>query len=429
MLPRQKLKQIVFLAGLLGAALFMLYEATKLDFIVRDTMGPGLYPALVLGALALSTFAALVGVLVRREIFVLSPFVEGLLHDTILRGVARAAARPLGSPLRVVARNGAGVFSAAWSGARASDGATLTVVSSETPDLTPAQAAAWSSSRFAPIARLYFDPDVLLGRAGIDLNALTAHGGSARIAFAAGAAASVLIIDWLARCLGGPVGDSVEDRYDVDAKALLARLGRGELDAAVMPISEAREALAAGTMTALVIFADEHDAGAFGPPASRVGAPLVSGAWAGLAMPPRAAAGRAEALQHAIAQGLADYRRSGGGEDDVAWSIESPERFQSFLVDIARGSDTAVAMPIGRVAGLLTAVAGTLGFFWLMQLLGFPLAAFVFLASVMLLLEPEADRIALLRIAAVSAVVAIGLHQLFWRVFYVVFPDGLLFGT
>lgn len=429
MLPRQELKQVAFLAGLLIVASFMLFEATKLDFIVRDTIGPGFYPSLVLGALALSTLAALLGVLVRRDIFVLSPFVGGLLHDTILRGVARAASRRLGSVVRVVERNGAGVFSAAWSGARAGDGATLTVISSETPDLTSAQAAAWSRAHFVPIARLFFDPDTLVARAGTDLDGLAAHGGNPRIGYAAEAATSAPIAGWLARRIGGPHAGSQGDLYAIDAESLLARLSGGELDAAVMPLSMAREALAADRLRALVIFADEEDAGAFGPPAGSVGKPLISGAWAGLAMPPRAAAaGRADALQRALADGLADFRRGGGGEDDVAWSVESPERFERFLAAIARASDATVVLPIGRLAGLLTAVAGTLGFFWLMQLLGFPLAAFLFMASVMLLLEPERDRIAMLRIVSVSALVAIGLHQLFWRVFYVVFPDGLVFG-
>jgi tripartite-type tricarboxylate transporter receptor subunit TctC len=428
MLPRQELKQVAFLTALLIIASFMLYEATKLDFIVRDTIGPGFYPSLVLGALALSTLAALLGVLVRREIFVLSPFISGLLHDTILRGVARAASRRLGSVVRVVERNGAGVFSAAWAGARAGDGTTLTVISSETPDLTSAQAAAWSRAHFAPIARLFFDPDTLVARAGTDLGGLAARDGDPRSGYAAEAATSAPIAGWLARHIGGPRAGSPDELYAIDTESLLARLRGGELDAAVMPLSEAREALTAGTLTALVVFADEEDAGGLGPAAGSVGEPLIAGAWAGLAMPPRAAAAsRADALRRAMADGLADFRRGGGGEDDVAWSVASPERFERFLCDIARASDARVSLPIGRLAGLLTAVAGTLGFFWLMQLLGFPLTAFLFMVSVMLLLEPERNRTAMLRIVAVSALVAIGLHQLFWRVFYVVFPDGLVF--
>jgi hypothetical protein len=276
---------------------------------------------------------------------------------------------------------------------------------------------------------LFFDPDTLVARTGTDLDGLAARGGNPQIGYAAEAASSAPIAGWLTRQIGGLRARSAGDLYAIDAESLLARLRRGELDAAVIPLSEAREALAAGTLTTLVIFADEADAGAFGPSAGSVGEPLISGAWAGLAMPPRAAAAdRADALQRALADGLADFRRGGGGEDDVAWSIEPPERFERFLAAIARASDTTVVLPIGRLAGLLTAVAGTLGFFWLMQLLGFPLAAFLFMASVMLLLEPERDRIAMLRIVSVSALVAIGLHQLFWRVFYVVFPDGLVFG-
>lgn len=423
---RQKLKQIVFLAALLGASLFMLYQATRLDFFVRESIGPGFYPAMVLGILTICSLVALIAVIVRREIVVLSPFVEGLQHDTMLRGMARSAARPLGSEVRVIACNGAGVFSAAWSGMHARDGATLTVISSETPDLTSAQAAAWSSARFAPIARLFFDPDVLLGAEGCDLDALAARG--ARIAFSATPGASGSVHAWLAGRLGRPLHTILNAAHDIDASALLAILGRGELDAAVMPLSEAREALATGPLVALVVFADERDAGAFGPAASRVGEPLIAGAWAGLAIPPQAEAGRAEALQRAMAEGLADYRRS-GGEDDPNWSVEPPARLRAFLADMARASDAAVTLPTGRLAGLLLAVAGTLGFFWLMELLGFPLAAFLFLSLVMLLLEPALDRIAVLRIATVSAVVTVGLHQLFWRVFYVVFPDGLLFGS
>lgn len=425
--PRQKLKQIVFLAVLLAVSLFMLHQASRLDFFVRESIGPGFYPAMVLGLLALCTLAALIGVIVRREIYLLSPFIEGLHDDTVLRGIARGAARPLGSAVRIIPCNGAGVFSAAWSGSRAGDGATLTVISSETPDLSAAQAAAWSSARFAPVARLYFDPEVLVGTADGDLDALAVRGAQARLAFAGAPGTLASVHAWLRDRLECDPDVIANAAHDLDASVLLAMLGRAELDAVVMPLSEARDALASGSLKALVVFADEQDAAGFGPPAGQVGAPLLAGAWAGLAIPPRAEGGRAGVLQRAMAEGLADYR-DGGGEDDAKWSVEPPERLRAFLSDMARASDGAVSMPLGRLAGLLLAVAGTLGFFWVMELLGFPLTAFLFLCAVMMLIEPALDRVGLLRIVVVSAIVSIGLHQLFWRVFYVVFPDGLLFG-
>ncbi|MFN4087837.1 MAG: hypothetical protein ACK4QW_02185 [Alphaproteobacteria bacterium] len=424
-MPGEKAKQVAFLGVLLAATLFMLSEAWKLDFFVRDSIGPGFYPALVLAALGLSTLAALIGALVRREIVLLSPFTEGLRHDTILRGLAREAAGPLGRGVRVVARNGAGVFSAAWSGARAGDGATLTVASSETPDLTPAEAAHWSGTHFEPVARLFFDPDVAVGRAGTSFDRLTAHGTRPRIGFAGDASASVA--GWLSDRLASPIDGS----FGADAEALIAEVGAGALDAAVLPLGEVREALADDSLVALAVFAEaEDEAAGFGPLAADIGPPLVSGAWAGIAAPGAAVIGRAHDLHRAFAEALAAYRRDGRAEeDDQAWSVETPDRFRSFLAAMAQSAGSAqVAMPVGRLAGLLVAITGTVGFFWLMELLGFPLAAFCFLVVLMFLLEPQLNRLAAARIVTVSAAVSIGLHQLFWRVFYVVFPDGLLFG-
>ena len=425
-LTRDKTKQVLFFGVLLAVTLLLLVKAWQLPFMIRGTIGPGFYPAMVLIALGLAVLVALVELVRRREIVLMSPFSEGLRNDTILRGLAEDASDPLGYGVRIVPRNGAGVFSALHTGLRATDGGTVTVASSDTPDLTPAQTAAWVSSRFRPVAGLLFDPDVLVTQPGGTLNRLAASGAAPRIGFIHTDAVAAPIVEWLTR----RIGRAPEVEWQVEAGVVPARLAAGTLSAAVLPASEVRGAVEDRTIAAVVVFGpDDEETRRIGMPAVADGAPLISGAWAGLALPP-AAAGIGPRLHRAFADALARRRRRDRSEeDDRAWRVTEPGAFADLLSAIAAGGNaTAVQLPRGRLTGLLATIAATLGFFWIMEALGFPLAAFLFLAGLMLLLEPRLDRSVLIRIGLVSAGLSIALHQLFWRVFYVVFPDGFLFG-
>lgn len=421
---KDRCKQLAFFGALLGVTLFLLAEAWKLEFTVRGTIGPGFYPAVVLIGLSILVIVALVELARRRELVLLSPFTEGLRNDSVLRSLAAAAARPLGMSVRVVPRNGAGEFSALRSGARSTDGATVTVVSSETPDLTPAESAAWTVPRYRPVARLFFDPDVLVARPGASAAVADRP---ARIGFIDGGDPSPAMRDWLAKHFGAP--PAITEGLEVEA--LHHKVVEGSLDAGVLPLRDAGPVIDSGDVAAVVVFgAVPEDTAGLAPLADETGTPLVSGAWAGLALPAVAPADAVDPVNRAFETALAERRRSAAQEaDDRGWSITSPARFGAFLEAIRTRGGTAVAFPTGRLAGLLTTIAATLVFFWVMEFVGFPLAAFLFLAGLMLLLEPRLDRRILIRIPIVAAALALGLYQVFWRIFYVVFPDGLLFGS
>lgn len=441
--------EVAFLAATVGVALFLLGQALGLPLFIRGSLGPGLYPALVLAAVTLVALVLLVRTLATREIRIYSPFLEGLQHDRAVRALAAAAGASLGAPVRVLARTGSGRFSALEIARRApADGSAIGLVTSETADLPNLEAAAFALDNFVPVVRLWFEPDAIVVRADApwaDLAGLFANQRPRplRIGFLHGERGAAPIRAWLARHGAGPV-DAV---HVDDAAGLLRALGEGRLDAAVAAVAEVDDALAAGGLRCLAALSDEPVRARAGAPATsrQQGFPLASGRWGGLMLPRGSGAeGGAlgpERLYRAFADASlrVDAPRSGDdghadAEERPRWSVLPPAEFAGFLGAMrnhARAFDPGGGRPAlarGKVEGLVVAVAGIFLFAPLMGVLGFPLAAAVFLAGLMLLLWSRLDARGLATIAGVAIGVALGLDHLFRKVFYVVFPSGVIWG-
>ncbi len=437
---KAKAAEVAFYAVLVLAAAFMLWQALKLDLVVRGAIGPGLYPALVLGALLAGSIVLLVQAATSREVRLLSPFLEGLQHDMMLRRLAGAADGLLGTSVRVVANTGSGWFSALHAGRRAPpDGETVVVVTSETPDLRGPAAAAFCLDQLDPIVRLWFDPDVVVARADApwsDLPGLFGDCGrdSVRIGFVHGPEEAESILRWIVL----HHGRQVTPAYHSEAKVLLRHLRDGQLDVAVLSLAEAEGDLGRGVLRSVAVLASEATGG--GTPlttAAAQGYPMVSGRWAGLAVPRgrgTAPARAVERLHAAFSQAFLRLRTSGGIEEGEAWSVAPPAAFTGFLAGLRAqwaslsGGTVNPAMPRGKVVGLAAAVFGVLFFPQIMDLMGFPLAVFLFLSILMALLWPSVEARAGLTIVPVAVGVSLVLYLLFADLFYVVFPTGSLWG-
>ncbi|BBK41150.1 hypothetical protein STVA_11700 [Allostella vacuolata] len=431
---KSKVAEVAFYALLAASAAGLLVLALRMDLVVRDAIGPGLYPALVLAALLVLVLVVLAGTVTRRDIRLLSPFPEGLWHDTMLRRAAAGAGRALGQRVQVVANTGVGWFSAVHAGRRApADGQTMVVVTSETADLAGAEAAAFARQQLVPIGRLWFDPDALVVRENApwrDLDALFASPEPLRIGVAGTAAAAAPITAWI----GDHRSAAVEVVTEPEAPTVLRALAEGRIDLAIVGRSDMGDGAAAiGARHGFRILAmldeaqggagEPGDNGAAGATAADQGFAFVSGRWAGLAMPAGSPAAAVARVQTAF----------GGGEPGGdSWRAAPTEAFAAFLAGLDRqwrtaaGRDGQVRLPRGKVAGFAVALLGVPLFPWAMDLVGFPVAAFLFLAASMGLLWPSPSVRAAGLIVPVAALVTAALYLLFGDLFYVVFPVGLL---
>lgn len=440
MLPRGRLTEFTFYLIVLGFTAFLLWHSLDLALVIRGTVGPGLYPTLALGLLLIVTLVLIIRTLLAREVRVLSPFIEGLENDFLLRRVSRATGRLLGIDCRVVSRTGTGVFSVFHAARRApADGSCLIAVSSETADLPDVEAAAFAQAHFEPVARLYFDPHVLIVRADAPWTNVPEFFAARpdepmRIGFALHAELPAIAVDGIA----AQAAFSIHPHYDEDVERMIDGLRAGTLDGIVATYAATREDRAAGDLRALGAMGEPGDVDGI-PTFADQGFPILSGNWAGIFLPQPDSGAHENVSVADLHDGIVRGFEAEVSEDErrtqaERWRITEPSIFAGFLDRLVeqrrrmRGTSEIPALERGKVIGLVLAVLGLLVFPELMQQLGFPITAFLFLAGLMAILWPRLDIAALAQIVLAAAIVAYGLYYIFWNIFYVVFPRGELTG-
>jgi tripartite-type tricarboxylate transporter receptor subunit TctC len=314
----------------------------------------------------------------------------------------------------------------------------LVVLTSDTPDLPGWHAASFALAHFEPLVRLYFDPDVLLVRpdaSWMDLAALR-KAGPLRVGLVHHPIYSSSLLEWLT----GQLGLELQPVFDEDPMAIWRQLHDGTLDAVVLGLGDTRDELAAGRLRGLAVASDEPvTAPVLLPTFAEQGHPLVSGRWAGVLVPKAIDATTRKRLEQDLLDGLPLALREPEAQSlmsglEAEWHVRPAKAFRAFLNFIEDNQrqitpESGVPeLPPGKFVGLVVTIVGVLLFPALMQLVGFPLGAFVFLAGLMALLWPRLEWRALLQILPVALVLAIGLNWVFWHVFYVVFPEGFFTG-
>lgn len=439
MMQRGRRAEPLLYIGTLIFTAFMLWSASHLKFYMHGMMGPGLYPTIVLVLLAVVSVILLLQRLNLKEVRIIAPFLDGLERDALLRHLCGVLSRQWGQPIRVMNKTGVGRFSAAHAGRHApADGRTLVVLTSDTPDRPGLVAAAFALEHYEPLVRLYFDPDVLLVRPEAAWNRLSDLPGSGplQVGFAHHPAYSATLRQWLASHL------ALEMRpvFEEDPKSVLRQLEAGGLDMAVLGLGDVEEALDAARVRALAVASDEPVSNpAVLPTFADQGHALVSGNWAGVLIPKAVAPATRMGLERDLVGGLPLALREPAAQSLMAglaanWQIRPAEEFRAFLARVDAGRSevepaaTSLKSTHDKSFGLWVTIAAVLLFPPLMQLIGFPLGAFVFLMGLMALLWPRLNLRVLLLILPVSLVLSVGLYWLFWHVFYVVFPTGVLTG-
>lgn len=431
---RGKVLELSFYTIVFLLAAWLASLALRMPLFAEGVLGPGVYPLAALAGVLLSTLILFVQSLRAREVRLFSHYLEGIGNDVRLRAMAAAMAARLGRRIRVVTKNGVGVFSAMYRGLREPpDGRTLTVVTSETYDLPDGLAARFCLDRLTPVCRLYFDPDTLVVGADApwrEVDDLLAERNPVRLGIAEHPEAVHPLGDWLRA-----QGLDIRTVCDEESQMLLARLHRGELDAAEVGLSQAVAEAREGRLRCLGVTADTRSPLAPDVPTfAERGRPFVSGKWAGLALPGGASPELVERWAHACREALRRPAPQAAPEaEEIGWSCLGPAEFTDFLRAQSAELPPALrevpaVLPRGKLVGLVVAILAMAAFPAAMSALGFALTAGLFLFVLMSLLWPTFECKAWTIILPVSGGVAFGLYALFWHLFHVRFPEGSLTG-
>ncbi len=419
----------------------MLWMVFQLKFTVHDQIGPAAYPFVFLVILLIISVILLVQALTSDYMQIFSPFLQGLNEDQLIRKVADVLSKRLGRPIRVKTYTGIGRFSAMWKGINASaDGKTLMIVSSDTNEIPNLYASDYVLEKTEPLARLFFSPDGLI--VGKDsefkdyesfFSRLQSGKDRIRIGITHHPAVDYSVENWL----NADVGHSFEAIPSEDYIDLKQKLFEGKVDALICNMGDAADDVSEdNAMKLLAVFSDVPIRGfAEVPTVSWKGASLVSGKWAGLALPKGVSKQRYDELHTGLSdifenpQSLSVLAKEG-----VCLDYLNRQDFMQFLnvqkETLESINHGAVENDIesGKIVGLVLAVTLTFLFAFVMHWIGFPLTAVFFLLVLITSLWSKINKKAMAIIAGISVGVSMAIYFVFWQIFYVVFPDPTLFG-
>lgn len=428
--------ELVFLGIVWAVTAALLWHGMSLQLWRDGTIGPGAYPVFALAGLLVLTTILIAKAIAVRELRLYSPFQAGLQDDIRLRQLADIMGARLGTRIQVITKDGEGRFSALWTGVR---GNALAIVSSDMTSLPNFHAAAFCDGRMEPVGGLFFDPDVLVVRPGSlwqHPGDLLNKGQAVRLGFGH----HIDIDHAVGRWLASAQGLSFRPAHSDDIPALIGAVNAGDIDAAILSFSQARQAIATGQVRCIGLLSEPGDH----PPEVREtptfldhGASVVSGHWAALMVPAGMSATKRNALSAAFSDAAAELPPT--NETDMSarpWRFLSQEKMKGIIEmqqrcfeQVAPSAGRPDRLPAGKIVGLVVAVAGLAVFPVAMMQLGFALSAFLYVASLTLLLWPKLTPTKAVLSVAVAAFLSIGTYLLFTKVFSVVLPtSGLLEG-
>lgn len=432
--------ELVFLGIVWAVSAVLLWHGMSLQLWRDGTIGPGAYPVFALAGLLALTTILIAKALAVRELRLYSPFQAGLQDDLRLRQLAEIMGARLGTRIQVVTKDGEGRFSALWKGVRSGTaGDVLAVVSSDMTSLPNFHAAAFCQGRLEPVGGLFFDPDVLVVRPGSQWQHpgdLWNKGQTVRLGFGH----HIDIDHAVGRWLAAAQGLSFRPVHSDDIPSLIGAINAGDIDAAVLGYSQARQAIATGQVRCIGILSapgmqpsEAEDVPTF----FEHGASVVSGHWAALMVPVGMSAAKKTALSAVFAEAAAELPPADGTDMSARpWRCLPDEEMRG-IIEIQQGCYARFGpaegipdrLPAGKIVGLVVAVAGLAVFPVAMMQLGFVLSAFLYVASLTLLLWPKLTPAKAVLSVAVAAFFSIGTYLLFTKVFSVVLPtSGLLEG-
>ena len=428
----------MLLSGLTVAmAVFMVFELVEMRGSVAGTIGPGVYPAIVLGLVIVSGLFVFLKSLSTVRLRLILPFSSGGLQGLMIAKLPGILARGFEDRVQVKAAVGQGFFSARHLAAKAKpDGATFAVISGEQPSPSCFYNASLNLKEYEPAALLAFDPYVFVARAGGDEDfaaGLAPDGFLKRLsAGAVGFSFQEQVAEFLVRSLSHRTRIEFEPVFPASTKIMLQSLESGGMSLGLCPMSDlinnkefgkACRLLAVGGPERLP---DHPEA----PTLQELGVDIVWGVWMGLALPAGTPPETTQKVWSLISveetmQALRDDIRHNGGVDH----IRGADEFRRLLEEQSRvGLETEAnrgAEQYTKTASLAK-VAATVAFFASFLILapftGFLPSSMAFLATLSILLWPSNRKRALPLLLAVSVGVSLGIYWIFSQVFSVVFP-------
>ncbi|MBU0726645.1 MAG: tripartite tricarboxylate transporter TctB family protein [Alphaproteobacteria bacterium] len=432
--------ELIFLAVVWAVTAALLWHGMSLQLWRDGTIGPGAYPVFALAGLLGLTTVLIGKALALRELRLYSPFQAGLQDDLRLRELADRMQSRLGVRIQVITQDGEGRFSALWKGIRAGTaGNALAVVSSDMTSLPNFHTAAFCQGRLEPVGGLFFDPDVLIVRPASEWQHpgdLWHKGTMVRLGFGH----HVDIDHAIGRWLAAAHGLSFQPVYSDDIPALIGAIDAGEIDAAILSYSRARQAIATGQVRCIGILTEP---GMQPPEAAEIptftdhGASVVSGHWAALMAPTGMPAEKKATLSAAFIDAAAELPPADKTDMSARlWRFPSHQEMTGIIEaqqlcyeGVGPRERIPDRLPAGKIVGLVVAIVGLAIFPIAMMQLGFVLSAFLYVASLTLLLWPRLTPAKAALSVAVAAFLSVGTYLLFSKVFSVALPtSGLLEG-
>jgi tripartite-type tricarboxylate transporter receptor subunit TctC len=421
---------VVGVAMALGV--FLLQYGFRYKFMVRKTLGPGVFPMACLALLLIASVLILIKAFRQPRYRMISPFPAGAVNNTLVKKVADQLSRALHQPVQVLIKPGEGFFSALHCGAKAKpDGNTLTVLTGERPSRPNFLAAAKTMMRFEAVMGLLFDPDLfILSQESVQeqLDRALEELPKKKIGFTYSPQEPYLLREVLSIRSGQPI----QGVFLEDTRQMLAAFERGEIDCGFCSLNEWRGLAGpdAPCLPAAVLALERMESVPDVPTLRELGLNVVSGRWMGLGCPKGTSAKRIESL-HAVLSDPANLSsiRKEIKEKGLVPHILAPQTFRRMLenqasavkeVYASANDETDDRTSLYRV---LSGVAFFLGFIGVMPYIGYLPAAFLFLLGLSLILWPLKIRIkAVLLALAVSLLLSLGGYLLFSTAFNVVFP-------
>jgi len=421
----------------IALSLFFIKQIFQYEFMVEQTLGPGIYPPVVLILIIVASLIIGVKAFAQPEYQIISPYPTGTLKGVLVKSIAGILAEEFKGGVKVISKPGEGFFSANYAGSRAKpDGKTLTVLTGDKPSAPNFLGVSVSVENFEPVLGLTFEPDILILKSKSDTqNDSTDITQFLRdlLAMKIGFSHSEEVPYYRKEALTKKTGIGIKGSFFNDAEFMLESLEKGDISAGFCPLSSivSKDDFRDKYQVVVVASSDRVQELPDTPTFDELGIDLVSGQWMGLGCPRGTDKNMVERIYAILTEPhhLETLKREMEEKRQQQY-LQGPDSFRNFLERQRRVLDEIPVKgndPAARDFSSLYRFAGTVAFF-----VGFVLAtfyvgyylitSFVFLAGLGITLWPTRTKRSLPVILTISAGVSLAVYFIFSTAFNVVFP-------
>jgi tripartite-type tricarboxylate transporter receptor subunit TctC len=421
----------------IGLSLFFIKQIFQYEAMVGQTLGPGIYPLVILILIIVASSIITVKAFAQPEYQIISPYPAGSVKGVLIKKIADILAEELNSSVMVVSKPGEGFFSANYAGSRAKpDGKTLTVITGDKPSSPNFLGVSVSVQNFEPILGLTFEPDILVLRSRTDTQSdstNTTQFLQDLLNMKIGFSHSEEVPYYLREALSKKSGIEIKGSFFNDAQFMLEALEKGDISAGFCPLSSISNKDGFRDKYHIVAVASSERVRELPntPTFEELGIDLLSGQWMGLGCPRGTDKNKVEQIYSILTE--PNHLKTLKGEMEEKRQqqyLKEPESFRNFLVRQRRvlnelnlkGIDPAVR-DFSSLYRFVGAIAFFVGFVLVASYVGYYLiTSFIFLLGLSITLWPTRIKRSLPVILIISVGVSLVVYSIFSAVFNVVFP-------